>query len=401
MSETETITSNPRVLGADPLVKIGIGEEDLLTIVLPYIRSAREGVKRLGMLLEQYGTYEMNGIGFQDRNEIWWMETIGGHHWLARRVPDDAYVVMPNQQGIDRFDFTDAFGEQKDHMCSADMAQFITEHHLDLSMAGIDPADNPCFDVRAAFGSRNDSDHVYNTPRAWFMLRTLNPHLCRWDSPDAKYTPESDDLPWCMVPEHKLTVEDFKYVLSSYYQGTEYNPYGNGDASVKGKYRVIGINRNNFLSITQIRPYLPEEIRALQWVAMGSNAFNTIIPFYANVTITPEYMSNTDAVPTTESFYWANRIVGALADAHYASCQGHVERYQHKTLSMSHKLVEKSDAWYLAGNQNDSADDIHKYLEACNEKIADMVKTKTSQLLDNVLFTATSEMKNAFSMSEN
>ncbi len=38
----------------------GIGEEDIVYIVLPYIRSAREGVKRLGSLLEQYGTYEMN-----------------------------------------------------------------------------------------------------------------------------------------------------------------------------------------------------------------------------------------------------------------------------------------------------------------------------------------------------
>ena len=47
MSETETITSNDRVLGADPLVKDGIGEEDMLLLVLPYIRSAREGVKRL------------------------------------------------------------------------------------------------------------------------------------------------------------------------------------------------------------------------------------------------------------------------------------------------------------------------------------------------------------------
>ena len=73
MTATETITSNPRVLGADPLVVYqektedteeiagGIGEEDIVYIVLPYIRSAREGVKRLGSLLEQYGTYEMNG----------------------------------------------------------------------------------------------------------------------------------------------------------------------------------------------------------------------------------------------------------------------------------------------------------------------------------------------------
>ena len=70
MTETETITSNARVQGADPLVPGGIGEEDMLTIVLPYINSAREGVLRLGKLLEEYGTYEMNGIGFQDEDEV-------------------------------------------------------------------------------------------------------------------------------------------------------------------------------------------------------------------------------------------------------------------------------------------------------------------------------------------
>ena len=51
------------MLGADPLVVYqpaedgkeevpgGIGEEDLVYIVLPYIKSAREGVKRQGRLL--------------------------------------------------------------------------------------------------------------------------------------------------------------------------------------------------------------------------------------------------------------------------------------------------------------------------------------------------------------
>ena len=64
MSATETITSNPRILGVDPLVEDGIGEEDMLTLVLPYVHSAKEGVLRLGSILEEYGTYEMNGIAF-------------------------------------------------------------------------------------------------------------------------------------------------------------------------------------------------------------------------------------------------------------------------------------------------------------------------------------------------
>ena len=178
MTATETITSNPRVLGADPLVRYqpakdgkeeipgGIGEEDLVCLVLPYIRSAREGVLRLGSLLEQYGTYEMNGIAFQDKDEIWWLETIGGHHWMARRVPDEVYVVMPNQLGIDSFDLEDAYGEQKNFLCSADLKEFIETYHLNLSMDG---SLNP----RDVFGSHDDADHVYNTPRAWFMERYL------------------------------------------------------------------------------------------------------------------------------------------------------------------------------------------------------------------------------------
>ena len=209
MTATETITSNPRVLGADPMVVYqpaedgkaevpgGIGEEDIVVLVLPYINSAREGVKRLGSLLEQYGTYEKNGIAFQDANEIWWLETIGGHHWIARRVPDDSYVVMPNQLGLDVFDLEDALFEQKEYMCSADMREFIEENHLDLSF-------DDCFNPRDAFGSHEDSDHVYNTPRAWFGLRYFNPHTMKWEGEDADYTPESDDLPWCMRTAHIL-----------------------------------------------------------------------------------------------------------------------------------------------------------------------------------------------------
>ncbi len=176
MTATETITSNPRVLAADPLVVYkkasrrnretagGIGEEDIVVLVLPYIRSAREGVLRLAGLLEKYGTYESNGIAFNDENEVWWMETIGGHHWLARKVPDDACLLAPNQFGMDTFDLDDAFGEGKDYLCSKDLKEFIAENCLDLNQNGK-------FNPRDIFGSHSDMDHIYNTPRAWFMGR--------------------------------------------------------------------------------------------------------------------------------------------------------------------------------------------------------------------------------------
>ena len=65
-----------------------------------------------------------NGIAFQDANEIWWLETIGGHHWIARRVPDDSYVVMPNQLGLDVFDLKMPYLSRR-NMCSADSRNLL------------------------------------------------------------------------------------------------------------------------------------------------------------------------------------------------------------------------------------------------------------------------------------
>ena len=170
MTATETITTNPRVLGADPFVDSGIGEEDLLTIILPYIKTAKEGVFRLGELLEKYGTYESNGIGFQDENEIWWMETIGGHHFIAKRVEDNEYCVCPNYFNITSFDFVDAFNEQKNNICSKDLIDFIQKNNLNINIKNEKNLEkNKKFEIRTIFGSQTDFDKLYNTSRSWYM----------------------------------------------------------------------------------------------------------------------------------------------------------------------------------------------------------------------------------------
>lgn len=403
MTATETITSNPRVLGADPLVVYhpagdgkeeiagGIGEEDIVSIVLPYIHSAREGVKRLGSILETYGTYEMNGIAFQDQDEIWWLETIGGHHWIARKVPDDVYVVMPNQLGTDEFDLEDALTSQEEYMCSPDMKEFIEKNHLNLSLDGT-------LNPRDAFGSHDDSDHVYNTPRAWFMLRYLNPRTKIWDGPNAEFTPYSDDLPWCMVPEKKVTVEDVKYVLSSHYQGTPYDPYGAyGDKSMNGAYRSIGINRNDFMSLIQMRPDQPEDSRAIEWVAFASNAFNVMAPFYADIDETPEYFANTTGEVSTENFYWSSRMIAAMADASYKKSIFHIERYQEHVMAKAHQIINRYDDDLT--KESDIAKRMQIKREA-NREIAKMVKKETSDTLSKVLYELSNQMKNSYARSD-
>ena len=410
MSATETLTTNERVLGADPFVELrpahgqpgdedfepevpgGIGEEDMVTLVLPYVTSAREGVERLGGLLERYGTYEMNGIAFSDVDEVWWLETVGGHHWIARRVPDDAYVTMPNQLGIDAFDLDDALGPQESFMCSPDLREFVEENHLDLSLDGrLNPRD--------AFGSHSDSDHVYNTPRSWAIQRFLNPHSNIWDGPDADFRPEDDDIPWCRVPERKVTIEDVKYALSLHYQGTPFDPYAHyGSPLERGKYRPIGINRNGQLSVIQLRPYEPEACRAIQWLAYGSNVFNALVALYANVDAAPDYLANTTGRVTSESFYWENRIIAALADAHFNECNAEVERYQQRVPASCYNVLARVDREVAEAGLG--YEEAASALGRANEEICAMLRKETDDLLAKTLDTASLKMRNAFAKED-
>lgn len=53
MSATESAYANDRVLAVDPFdTDKGILEEAMVTVVLPYVKSAREGVQRLGEIVE-------------------------------------------------------------------------------------------------------------------------------------------------------------------------------------------------------------------------------------------------------------------------------------------------------------------------------------------------------------
>ena len=393
MTATETITTNARVLGADPYVKYidkkhpgGIGEEDLVVLVLPYIKSAREGVYRLGELLEKYGTYEANGIAFSDENEIWWLETIGGHHFIAKRVKDEEYVLMPNQFGISSFDLDDALGKQKDHICSKDLKEFIQDNHLDLNNNGV-------FNPRLIFGSHSDQDHVYNTPRGWFMARYFNPRTYKWDGENADFTPESDDIPWSLVPERKIGIDDVKYILSSHFQGTPYNPYSK-DAEHPGIYRSIGINRTGVMAILQIRPYVDELIKPIEWICYGPNSFNTLIPLYTNVESFPKYVSGTTLTVDTNTFYWSSRLIASLTDPYYASAIQIVERYQNNTLAIGHELINKYDKLY-----QESKDE--KLLKKLNEEVCKKIGKETSKTLDQVLLNASSHMKNGYNRSDN
>ena len=394
MTATETITSNALVQGADPLVSYekdgknvkvgGIGEEDLLTIVLPYISSAREGVIRTAELLEKYGTYEMNGMAFADEKEIWWLETIGGHHFIAVKIPDDRVVMMPNSFGLDYFDIKDAFGKKVNNICSKDMKEFIKKNHLDINNDGK-------FNPKVIFGSHSDQDHLYNTPRAWFMLRYFNPTTYDWIN-NPPYVPTSDNIPFSTIPERKVTIEDVKYVLSSHYQATEYDPYCKSDKV--GKYRVIGVPNSDDAGILQIRGYMPEPLKGIEWMSLGGSGFTAVIPQYVNVEKFPSYLGNTSKEINTNYFYWTSRLIAALTDAQFHKTTAFDERYQKKVFNKAYEILNEYDAKMIKSKKYDLCNE-------ANEKLAEMLKKESLSVLNEILKIVDENMKTRYHRGDN
>lgn len=327
MSATESAYANERVLSFDPLVTDGISEEAMLTVVLPYIHSAREGVARLGQIIEKYGTSESNGILFSDQEEVWYLETGSGHQWVAVRIPDDSYAVVANQLAIQEIDFT----KPDDYMYATNIQQFVSENNLNPQPT--------TFNFRNIFGTHDLSDEIYSTPRVWYGQKIFNPEITQ--------EPMSQELPFIRKANRLLGLDDFKFVLASHFQDTPYDPLGFGTEEQKHKFRPISLAKTQESHILQLRPDLPNEVAGLHWLAMGVTAESIFIPIYAGATdVHPSYKVGQQKY-SSDSAYWVYKLAGVLVDGHYTELQGFLKETQKNTNVAIGQLIHESDAQAL------------------------------------------------------
>ncbi|QMU07733.1 C69 family dipeptidase [Levilactobacillus suantsaii] len=365
MSATESTYSNERVLGCDPLVKNGIAEEAMVTVVLPYVHSARAGVKRLGQLVSHYGTAESNGILFADQREAWYLETGAGHYWVAQRIPDNAYAVVANQMAIQVVDFNDP-------------ANFITAPHLQEFVAHnhLNPH-NDRFNWREIFGTQDQSDLYYNTPRVWYGQHVFTPQVAA--------QPQSFDLPFIQYATKKLGVNDAQDYLSSHYQGTPYDPVGAGSPADKTRFRPVSLAKTQESHVLQLRPDLEPALAGIHWLAMGVGAQSVYIPFYAGITQTPAAYRLGTATYSPDSAYWVYKLVSVLNDAHYHATQALVSDTQKQLRIDLRQLVQTTDA--VA--QKLTGLELATYLTTQSTKAAELGLSRYRQLAAQLITQAT------------
>ncbi len=362
MSATNSMGINEKAKQCDPVVRVGIEESIIVTLILPQIESAIEGVELIGKYVEKYGASEANGICFSDLNEVWYMEIGSGHHWIAVKVPEDSYLIVANSMRIHGVNLNDT----KNIRYSKNLYEFAKDNNL------LENINKENFNFSAAFGFQEKMDDpkgnpYYNVDRIWLAQHILNP--------SKKQTPRDmlNMYPLFMKPENKITLEKVAEVMRSDYKNTELE--GIAD-------RFIGTVKTMESHIIIIDEKLCKAIPSFNggiiWQTVGTPIYShylCIIPEITNISST--YYNGTN-VYNEDSMFWTSQLIAACSTSlgqEYANkIKKEIKEYDKKFFKQYYTLIENSENNNL----------IHKLKEYCDNSLKNNA-SESNSLCNNCL----------------
>lgn len=363
MSSTETIFSSEKALIFDPYVENGVAENCTYNIVLPYVRTAREGAARLGMLIEKYGSAEGFGIGFVDDKEIWYLENACGHRWLACRMPKDRYFVTGNQSR-----FRDYDPEDKDNfMAAPDLIEFAEKNGLynpDAPDAEKGNDGKAKFDFHEAYARDEKLDTTYNYPRVWGLQQMFSPAI--------QNDVTKNTFPVFAEAAHKISLQDLRKAFRFHYDNTDHDPYLHENG--KEPYRPVSIFRTTQTHIIQVRPDLPNDIGHIRYVAFGMGDLSVFLPLYQGVWSYPEAYTRQGSGHCDDNIaYWRFRKVMTLGMTDYNAFAPIIKEAYAKLEAENDQRQKEMEAEYL------------RIYKECPMKAHDLLQEFSDKLLNHAL----------------
>ena len=295
ISATETIYNSDRALAVDPYVESGITEDGIASVILAQAKSAREGVRLLGRIVERQGAGEGFGVAFGDRHGIWYFETASGHHWLARKLPHHAYFVSANQGRFQEVNLQSA----RTTLASPRLLRFAAQHQLWQPRT-------EAFNFLRSFVADTPHDATYNYPR---VERLISRYSGLDVSAQAPY------FPVFLKPSRKLTVWDVADGLRDHYQGTSNDPYQTRNPTAP--YRPMAVLRTAHSHLLQQRPDLPKDIGTVLYLALGMEDLAPYLPLYNGLPTIPRALQIQASLNDEEALYWNVRKMQALVFQNY------------------------------------------------------------------------------------
>ena len=273
----------------------------LTLLAMERCRTAREAIRLMGSLAEEYGYGYHDGgemLAVSDPAEIWifeimpvgplWTPKSGkpGAVWAAQRVPDGHVAVCPNESRIGEIDL----GNPEYFLASAHAESFAVEAGL------YDPRSGKPFNWKRAYspaeGSAASSEG--RRSRMWRFFDLV--------APSKKFKAETPnmDFPFSVKPDAKLSPKDVMALTRDKSEGTVYDPVRGlrGGPFRNPNYyrgtRLISVPNVEYTTLTQCRSWLPDPIGGIVWVALGAQDTSCYVPFYGGATDIPKSFSTGD-----------------------------------------------------------------------------------------------------------
>ena len=312
MTATVTAIPNKKVLAVDPLVTAGgLGEAILIDYVLPRVTSAREGIELIAKTIDEKGSAEGNIIVIADKNEVWYMEILSGHQYVAIKFPEDKYAIFANTYYLGHVDFTDT----ENVIASAKVEEVAKQAENYMMVDGK-------FHIAKSYGPENYADG--DRSRTYAGIKLLDPA-----SPVTYEDAVYDLLRQPTDPSRRFSLQDtFALQRNRFEHLPEFRPddeagkvkqgdNGANDQAADATYKYALGNENVIdAHVYQINSSLPSAFGGTVWLGLAQTRNTPYVPFYGIVTNTYEAFKNRSASYDTNSWYWTVQNIDKMAISH-------------------------------------------------------------------------------------
>ncbi|MBY4797502.1 C69 family dipeptidase [Collinsella sp. AGMB00827] len=268
VSATLTTDYNDAIAAVDPLVPTGIGEYNLADFILSVADTAKDGVVKLGRVIDQHGSQDCNQIIIADNAETWIFCQLSGHQWIAWKMGSDVASVNPN---MGRLQYKADLDDETSCLHSANVVKLAQDHNL------LQSYDDGTPNIAKTYG-KQDPGAGQNTRlaqgRAYFGAPLEEGTDYTVDS-DGRVTNITDPQ-LTFIPGGK--VDTFKALRSLAARGEQTEKL---NANTNSKLYAIGNNRNVENHIFEIRAGKSADIATIHWEALSRAEFSVFLPIYS------------------------------------------------------------------------------------------------------------------------
>ena len=348
----------------------------LIYITLQRAKSARDAIKTMAELVEEYGYYSSGeSFSIADKDEVWILEMIGkgkdekGAVWVARMIPDGYVSGHANQARIRTF----PLAGNKSSITSANLEDIYnkgvtTVYHEDvISFArkqGYFDGKDEDFSFSDTYAPVSFGGARFCEARVWSMFRDVKSGMDQYTD-YVKGHDLDNRMPLWIKPEKKISVQDMFEFMRDHFEGTpldmrkdigagpfdlpyRWRPlYWEVDGQKYCNERAVATQQTGFSFVTQSRNWLPDEIGGINWFGVDDAASSVYVPMYCGMQEVPETFAEGNGSLSEwseNSAFWTFNQVTNLAYSRYNEIHPHIAELQQKYEDSFVSYVEGVDA---------------------------------------------------------